>query len=69
MSIVRIVPIAAMSLATGIWYGGAAFAGSVYIPATPIVDSGPSLIVSVKGRATIGVVRKCCATTGIAQED
>lgn len=49
MLIVRIVPIAAISLATVIWFGGAAFAGSGYNPAPPIVDSGPSLIVSVKG--------------------
>lgn len=49
MRIVRIVPIAAISLATGIWFGGAVVAGSVYIPAARIVDSGPSLIVSVKG--------------------
>ena len=48
MRIVRFLPIAAISLATGIWFSGAAFAGGVYSPATPIVDSDRSLVVSAE---------------------
>ena len=48
MRIVRFLPIAAISLAAGIWFSGAAFAGGVYNPATPIVDSDRSLVVSAE---------------------
>ncbi len=48
MRIVRFLPIAAISLATGIWFSGAAFAGGVYHPATPIVDSDRSLVVGAE---------------------
>ena len=49
MRIVRFVPMAAISLATGLWFGGAAFAGGAYGSAISVVDPNPSLIVSVKG--------------------
>ncbi len=48
MRIVRFLPTAAISLATGLWFSGAAFAGGVYNPATPIVDSDRSLVVSAE---------------------
>ena len=48
MRIVRFLPITAISLATGLWFSGAAFAGGVYNPATPIVDSDRSLVVSAE---------------------
>lgn len=49
MRIVRLVPMAAISLATGLWFGGTALAGGAYGSAMPSVDPNPSLVVSVKG--------------------
>lgn len=49
MRIVRFLPIAAISLAAAIWFGGTALAGGAYGSTTPIVDSNASLVVSVKG--------------------
>ena len=48
MRIVRFLPIAAITLATGLWFGGTAFAGGAFGSAIPRVDSNPFSVETVK---------------------
>ncbi len=48
MRIVRFVQIAAITLATGLWFGGTAFAGGAFGSAIPRVDSNPFSVETVK---------------------
>jgi len=48
MRIARFIPLAAISLAAGIWSGGTAFAGGAYGSASPRVETGPSSVETIK---------------------